>query len=332
MGQTGGFCLSIGTVDPDVRNEVLIIPVEPHFNSASTVGDILPGKPQSMLFGDGRFDLKTLQGILDLTADDRLDYYVIKVAGKEQTRDDLKESLAARRAGDMVIFDLGQVRTASPEDCTWCIFPRRLLDQKLGFLNLHGLVLPAEMASTRFLTHYLFSVTSMAPQLTADEFTAIGKSMLILLSAAINREMASGSDIGNTEVLRGQILEYINDSLGNPQLGPRLISERFRVSRTTLYRMFGEFGGVARLIQRKRLDNVYSILSGSADKPPSVSALSEISGFRTPGQFRKSFRDRFGITPKEVVRRSADIKIQSFDGRIHEQSGDAEIRSGIKPR
>jgi AraC-like DNA-binding protein len=332
MGQTGGFCLTIGTADPDVRNEILVIPVEPHCDAGPAADGTLPGKPLSILFGDGRFDGKILQQILTLLADDGLDYYIIQAAGKEQPRDDSSAGIAASRAGNMAIFDLVQVNDTSPDNCTWCIFPRRLLDQKLGFLNLHGLVLPAEAASTRFLMHFLFSVTSVTPQLTAEEFAAIGKSMLILLSAAINREMASGSDIGNTEVLRGQILDFINESLANPRLGPLIISERFRVSRTTLYRMFGEFGGIAKLIQRKRLDNVYRILSGGANKPSSISALSEISGFRTPGQFQKSFRDRFGITPKEVVRRAADTKVQSFDGRIHEQSGDPETRSGIKLR
>ncbi len=71
------------------------------------------------------------------------------------------------------------------------------------------------------------------------------------------------------------------------------------MSRSNLYRLFEDIGGVARYIQRERLLEAQSILSDPA-RTQSISAIAEDLCFADASSFSRMFRREFGHSPSEV--------------------------------
>jgi AraC-like DNA-binding protein len=71
------------------------------------------------------------------------------------------------------------------------------------------------------------------------------------------------------------------------------------MSRSNLYRLFEDIGGVARYIQRERLLEAHAVLSDSASRQ-SISAIAEDLCFADPSAFSRTFKREFGYSPTEV--------------------------------
>jgi AraC-like DNA-binding protein len=80
--------------------------------------------------------------------------------------------------------------------------------------------------------------------------------------------------------------------------------KRSGISRSELYRCFAPIGGIARVIQQRRLRQAYRELV-RADAPAWVSRIGEEVGFYDPSSFTRAFRREFGCTPSEVLTRRA---------------------------
>ncbi len=125
--------------------------------------------------------------------------------------------------------------------------------------------------------------------------------MLTLLGAGINgvdREEMQSLPVNLP--MRKSILAYIDDNLFNPLLGPNLIVQNLRVSRSRLYRTFDTEGGIATIIREKRLDNAYRILVGERSRHVSFKEIAYRCGFHDGAQFTGAFKTRFGMSPKEA--------------------------------
>lgn len=110
--------------------------------------------------------------------------------------------------------------------------------------------------------------------------------MLTLLGAGINgvdREEMQSLPVNLP--MRKSILAYIDDNLFNPLLGPNLIVQNLRVSRSRLYRTFDTEGGIATIIREKRLDNAYRILVGERSRHVSFKEIAYRCGFHDGAQF-----------------------------------------------
>ncbi|WAP71367.1 AraC family transcriptional regulator [Jiella pelagia] len=77
------------------------------------------------------------------------------------------------------------------------------------------------------------------------------------------------------------------------------------LSRSTLYRLFEPFGGVAAYILERRLEQAYRALGDSRDLRL-IGTIAHGLGFAGESQFSRSFRQRFGRTPSEVRRLARD--------------------------
>ncbi|NKC48705.1 helix-turn-helix transcriptional regulator [Ochrobactrum anthropi ATCC 49188] len=125
--------------------------------------------------------------------------------------------------------------------------------------------------------------------------------MLTLLGAGINgvdREEMQRLPVNLP--MRKSVLAYIDDNLFNPLLGPNLIVQNLRVSRSRLYRTFDTEGGIATIIREKRLDHAYRILVGECGRHVSFKEIAYRCGFHDGAQFTRAFKTRFGMSPKEA--------------------------------
>jgi len=95
----------------------------------------------------------------------------------------------------------------------------------------------------------------------------------------------------------GEVVSYIQQHLDDPELGVDHLQSAFCVSRATLYRMFGEIGGVARFIRRQRLVAARQSLRRRPDL--GITWLLYELGFGSERQFQRAFHAEFGVSPSE---------------------------------
>lgn len=96
-----------------------------------------------------------------------------------------------------------------------------------------------------------------------------------------------------------RIRQMIHSNLRSPQLGPAMICKAAGISRSQLYRLFENSGGVLRYIQEQRLMQCYSIFSDPQNRRQ-VLSVAEDFGFNSASSFHRAFKKEFGRSPREV--------------------------------
>lgn len=95
---------------------------------------------------------------------------------------------------------------------------------------------------------------------------------------------------------RQRVLNFMRAHCSDPELGVDRIAEGCRMSRRTLYRVFGEFeGGPGTVLRRMRIERACDLLRNAPQLP--LSAVAKASGFLTERSFYRSFRLEMGTTP-----------------------------------
>ena len=87
--------------------------------------------------------------------------------------------------------------------------------------------------------------------------------------------------------------------LRSPILRPATLCRLVGMSRSNLYRLLDDAGGVARYIQTKRLLEARTLLSCPSDDKP-ISAIAEELCFADASSFTRAFKREFGRSPSEV--------------------------------
>ncbi len=234
--------------------------------------------------------------------------YMVQIVVKGSVVGDFPPANLKANAGDIFILDFNRPYLTRAEAGSRIAFsiPREPLERIIGRKNLHGFVFQSHWPITRVLTDYLLGLNAVAADLSLSESGAIQDALLTLLAGALaGREMtpsAASSELNG--VLRQSILDYIDRHIADHDLGPQKLMERFRISRTHLYRIFEAEGGVATLVREKRLDLAYRLLvspSASAKKDSeSIKRLCFQCGFSSPEHFSRAFKERFGMTPNNL--------------------------------
>lgn len=98
-----------------------------------------------------------------------------------------------------------------------------------------------------------------------------------------------------------EIADYIDQHLADPDLSVEKIIQDTNISRSSLYRLFADHGGIARYIVERRLDRCLADLSGSEMRRGQVRQVAERWGFFDSGNFSRSFYERFGARPSDCT-------------------------------
>lgn len=104
----------------------------------------------------------------------------------------------------------------------------------------------------------------------------------------------------NYSNIYSSIIAYIDANLRDPELNTLQLTRRFNISRSHLYRIFKESGGVAKLIRRKRLEHACRIIQGRKHSRIFLKEIAYLCGFRNGTQFNKAFKDYYGYNVKEL--------------------------------
>jgi len=96
-----------------------------------------------------------------------------------------------------------------------------------------------------------------------------------------------------------RVRQAVKEHLRSPRLNPQTLARLVGVSRSNLYRLFEEEGGVASYIQRDRLREAHRILSAPGEPQP-IAAIAESLCFVDASNFSRAFKREFGYTAKEA--------------------------------
>lgn len=125
-------------------------------------------------------------------------------------------------------------------------------------------------------------------------FVSLVERFVFKRDGAATRERAEVS-------LRSTLRNYVETHLADDALSPAMLCEAFDVSRTTLYRLFEDEGGVGRYIRNRRLDHCFVELTGPQRTRGRVSAVAQQWGFSDATAFNRLFKKRFGIPPSACL-------------------------------
>jgi AraC-like DNA-binding protein len=168
-------------------------------------------------------------------------------------------------------------------------------------LRMHGFAPRGALAS--LLRNHLTGLTDVLSRGKVSNATApaLAQATLHLFSAAIRGALPLDEE-GKAAVggaLRRCMMRYVDEHLLDPKLSQDSLCRTFRVSRTTLYRLFQTLGGVAAHVQTRRLARIHAVLSEPAHYQH-LGRLAEIYGFVSQAHMSKVYRARYGVSPSET--------------------------------
>lgn len=231
---------------------------------------------------------------------DGLDYLTLQLVLTGRMTSVADDRLCEVETGEIVIFDLSRPYKTSSRQLrvATVTIAREVVTGAIPALgHLHGLVLP--VAGSEILGDFIRSL--LRNRCTLDSLMAATVTASLAALLAVTRGASTGA-AGAMHLLDAaklnQILDYVEANLGRADLAAASIATRMGVSRSALYRLFEQLGGVSARIQQRRLQAVRRALA-RPDDLRSFKTIAQANGFVSAGHANRSFREAFGTTPGE---------------------------------
>lgn len=161
--------------------------------------------------------------------------------------------------------------------------------------RLHGQVLkpPANLMLADFLT----SLARRGDDLTPAALSALCRAFIDILASVGADEPRPGREDQRRDLARRETVKrYISTHLSNQAMSVDSISAGTGISRSSLYRLFDKQGGVARFIQRYRLDSLRTALD-TGDRTP-LPELATMFGFTNEAVMSRLFAEVHDAPPQ----------------------------------
>jgi len=233
-------------------------------------------------------------------------------------------------AGSVQFRDLARPSASHVEtiDTINLVMPRTSVPSWLLGRRVHGLVLPASSAGGRLVASHLKTLVEVAGDLSEEEGVAAVEATFVIAERFLGRAgpvvPAHAGAIQRT--IRQRAMQVFDARVMDPTLDVADVARQIGVSRSALYRAFGDMGGVRTYVLNRRLDRAYAALSISGGLRRSIEAVAHQFGFVSGVRFDRAFRDRFGFAPSSVTpvgfaRRGAPLEANAegyLDGAAHD--------------
>jgi acetamidase/formamidase/AraC-like DNA-binding protein len=146
--------------------------------------------------------------------------------------------------------------------------------------------------------------------LPPEAWNTIGQSlaeMLLALSRQARPSAAEVIGIGAQPALLHRIYEAIERKLGDPELTPARVAQLEGISERYLQKLFESTGdNFTHYLRERRLRRCWTDLASPAEAHRSVSDIAFGCGFSDAAHFSRSFRDRFGLSPRAFRQREIE--------------------------
>ncbi|HWA90468.1 MAG TPA: helix-turn-helix domain-containing protein [Rhizomicrobium sp.] len=264
-------------------------------------------------------------------ARDGMDHYMIQLFVRGGTDMALgRRTLQAERR--LMGFDLGEVLDSfnSDFDIICALVPRAHLAPLLGKPDSLQGAIPPEDGGGKLLAEFLPNLFDSLPDLAPQQTGSAARALTELVATAFNGERFADRDA--PEVARHALglkaKTFIKSRLGSPTLDPDEVAAAMGLSRSALYRLFKDSGGVAHYIREQRLRRCFADLVGERGRNSQVAGIAWRRGFGDAAHFSRLFKERFGCSPSEA-REGAEV-LQRREGRtLDSRVGDRRYEEWI---
>jgi AraC-like DNA-binding protein len=132
-------------------------------------------------------------------------------------------------------------------------------------------------------------------------YQAVLKSILVLIADVFQQPQAGALADAGREWQRSRVERFIDEHLGDQDLGPRLIAQKNRISVRYLHKLFeGTGASVNSTILTRRLARCHEDLTSPALVHLRVSEIAFSWGFTSAAHFSRAFKSHYGQSPLET--------------------------------
>ncbi|MCT4654777.1 MAG: helix-turn-helix domain-containing protein [Cohaesibacter sp.] len=215
------------------------------------------------------------------------------------------------RQGDVIIFDLAEKAFSTTNNFSnfSIIVPRALLAPHLVESNAHHLrILSRSDPLVAMLHDHMVSLRKFANQVYVSQTESLNSATIALLAAAMNGTAHDGPIDREGKPIAKSIMvkRAIDDHLSDPDLQPEKLAVMLGMSRSKLYSMFATYGGVKSFVRERRLSKAMHMLTAHTHRHRSIAEIAFTLGFANESTFRRNFKARFGIQPREARQHRLD--------------------------
>jgi AraC-like DNA-binding protein len=204
----------------------------------------------------------------------------------------------------------GELFGHAHDTCLMAIAPHRLL-ANLEAIRTDAQVVPGSVALQAFRR---LAAGLLAADIPVGEAQGrlFGHALLELLTAALFplSSRRAGLAPRREASLFDRLVAYVDHHLAD-QLDVERLCEALFCSRSALYRAASSAGGVATLVNERRLTAIHRCLR-NPDEQRAIGVIARAYGLADPAQFSRSFKKHYGIT---AVRLRRDHRTITTAGR-----------------
>ena len=248
---------------------------------------------------------RTLNGVGHARGDrvqsDGFDHFALHMVLGGVLRGSPASRFDVARTGDLLLVDTTQPARTEANDLhviTMSVARPIIAAAAGGTQGLHGRVVPAPRSL--LFRDFLLSVRDNIAALPIESLPGVKRAFMELLGVTLDVTGSSGSqraEFGQREAA----VRYILANLTDRNLNAECVAQALGRSRSSLYRLFEDQGGVAQFIMSRRLGAVREALEAGSIEPLFV--LAERYGFTNESHLNRRFNQAFG-QPAGAFRRS----------------------------
>jgi AraC-like DNA-binding protein len=230
---------------------------------------------------------------------DGLDHWVLRVSRRGIVRSRSGDRNYVSRPGELVLERLSGCYEDDWSADEWVAliftpgdFPE--IDRTLEGVGTG----PVAGARSGLVADYLLALERRLPHATQADAPALARATRAVVSTLSPEPQHATARPTIAARLRAE--QVICANLGSARLDSQRIATLSGISRSKLYRLFEDEGGVAAHVRRLRLDTVHAALTDPDQNGRAIHAIAGEAGFHCVASFNRAFKARFGASPGEV--------------------------------
>ena len=165
-----------------------------------------------------------------------------------------------------------------------------------------GCRFPIDLPMSHFARQQVRSLAVTFGNAGPRNSAGLARNLIDTIALVVTTEMGSGDGATKSQYLiRGRIMSYIRNNIGEFDLSPRMIAEANGISVSYLYKLFRTSGmTVGEYIMAQRLQAAYERLAATSSRQTTVAEVAFSVGFRNLSHFSRVFRENYGVSPTSV--------------------------------